>query len=87
MPSVIVIGGGEVGAGQVRQLLRAVAAGRLQTDRILVVDRDAACRARAFDDPRVQVETAEWSQWLDRNLSASGAGDHLVPYHWAPHLL
>jgi hypothetical protein len=86
VPSFIVIGGGEVGAAQVRQLLRAAAAGRLHTDRIRVIDRDPGCAARAFADPRVRLETADWSEWLDRNLSAAAPDDHLVPYHWAPHL-
>ena len=86
VPALIVIGGGEVGASQVRQLLRAAAAGRLETGRIRVVDRDPACAASAFDDPRVSVETAAWDEWLDRHLGAADPDDHLVPYHWAPHL-
>lgn len=87
VPSVIVIGGGELGSGHVRQLLRAAAAARLHTDRIRVVDRDPFCAARAFRDPRVQVETAQWADWLDEHLAGAGPDDHLVPYHWAPHLL
>jgi hypothetical protein len=87
VPSFIVIGGGELGAGHVRQLLRAAAAARLLTDRIRVVDRDPHCAARRFRDPRVQVETAAWDAWLDDNLGSAGAHDHVVPYHWAPHLL
>jgi hypothetical protein len=87
VPSFIVIGGGELGAGYVRQLLRAAAAARLHTDRIRVVDRDPCCAARRFGDPRVQVETSEWAAWLDSHLPAAGDDDHLVPYHWAPHLL
>jgi hypothetical protein len=87
VPAFIVIGGGEVGAVYVRQLLRAAAAGRLDTKRIVVVDRDPACAAARYDDPRVRIETADWSQWLDAHLDEAKAGDHLVPYHWAPHLL
>ncbi|HVR70012.1 MAG TPA: hypothetical protein VMT87_04130 [Vicinamibacteria bacterium] len=87
VPSFIVIGGGELGAGHVRQLLRAAAAARLDTDRIRVVDRDPGCAATRGRDPRVQVENAEWGAWLDAHLAASGADDHLVPHHWAPHLL
>jgi hypothetical protein len=87
VPSFIVIGGGELGAGYVRQLLRAAAAARLDTNRIRVVDRDPSCPAGRFGDPRVQVETAEWGAWLDTHLAAAGALDHFVPYHWAPHLL
>ena len=87
VPAFVVIGGGDVGATYVRQLLRAVAAGRLQTDRIVIVDRDPACAAASHDDPRVRIETADWSQWLDAHLEEAGPDDHLVPYHWAPHLL
>lgn len=70
-----------------RQLLRAVAAGRLETERIVVVDRDPACAARAHSDPRLEFAVAAWSDWLDAHLRGLGAHDHLVPYHWAPHLL
>jgi hypothetical protein len=86
-PSFIVIGGGELGVGHVRQLLRAAAAGRLPTPRIVVVDRDPACAAAAWRDPRVQLDVARWDDWLDDHLGAAGAGDHFVPHHWAPHLL
>jgi hypothetical protein len=77
----------EAGGFYVRQLLRAVAAGRLVTERIVVVDRDPACAARGQSDPRLEFAVADWSEWLDGNLGALGARDHLVPYHWAPHLL
>lgn len=87
IPGFIVIGGGDVGGGYVRQLLRAVAADRLETDRIVVVDRDPACAASRYDDPRVRIEARDWSQWLDAHLDEAGPDDHLVPYHWAPHLL
>jgi hypothetical protein len=87
VPTFIVIGGGDRGSGHVRQLLRAAAAARLDTDRIRVVDRDPLCAARRWRDARVQVETAEWDAWLDLHLAAAGPEDHLVPDHWAPHLL
>jgi hypothetical protein len=87
VPTVVVISGAEIGAGYVRQLLRAAAAGRLETDRILVVDRDPRCAAGRFQDSRVRIETAEWDVWLDAHLDRLGADDQLVPYHWAPHLL
>jgi hypothetical protein len=35
----------------------------------------------------VRVDVADWSDWLNSNLSSWDAADHLVPYHWAPHLL
>jgi len=87
VPTVVVVGGAAIGAGSVRQLLRAAAAGRLETDRILVVDRDPACAAARIADARVRLVTADWSDWLDRHLGALGGEDHVVPYHWAPHLL
>lgn len=87
VPTVVVIGGGAIGAGYVRQLLRAAAAGRLETDRIRVVDRDPNCPAARAADPRVDVEVADWSDWLDAEIDRLGPQDHLVPHHWAPHLL
>jgi hypothetical protein len=89
IPRFIVISGGEAGAFYVRQLRRAVAAGQLDTDRILVVDHDPACRVASerAGDPRVQLETAEWAEWLAAHLGEASPADHLVPYHWAPHLL
>jgi hypothetical protein len=87
VPRFIVISGGEVGAGYVRQLLRAGAAGRLDTRRIDVVDRDASCRAAALaDGERVRLHVEDWAAWLDRHLAVASPEDHLVPYHWAPHL-
>ena len=87
VPTLVVLSGAEIGAGSVRQLLRAAAAGRLDTDLIVVVDRDPECLASRFDDPRVQLAVADWSEWLDGHLDALGPDDHVVPYHWAPHLL
>jgi hypothetical protein len=87
IPAFIVIGGGEAGAAYVRQLLRAVRAGKLETNRIVVVDRDPSCLASRYDDARVQVVASDWSQWLDRHLDEARPDEHLVPYHWAPHLL
>ena len=94
VPRIVVIGGGDVGAVSLRQLLRASAAGRLDTDEIVIVDHDAGCAAARDEDqrrrpgpPRVRVELAEWDEWLDGHLGASRAEDHLVPYHWGPHLL
>jgi hypothetical protein len=87
VPRFIVIGGGEAGLFYVRQLLRAVAAGRLETGSIVVVDRDPTCAATQVRDPRVRVDRADWAAWLDAHLAAADPDDHLVPYHWAPHLL
>ena len=85
VPAFVVIGGGEVGAGYARQLLRACAAGRLITGEIVVVDRDPGCAARALADARLRFAVADWAEWLDAHLDARPR-HHLVPYHWAPHL-
>jgi hypothetical protein len=87
VPALIVIGGGDVGSVYVRQLLRAVRADRLTTGRIHVVDRDRNCLARAHAHPLVRFDVADWSEWLDAHLASAEPGAHLVPYHWAPHLL
>lgn len=88
VPTLVVIGGGEVGSTTVRQLLRARAASRLETQAIVVVDRDAECAvARLRPESPVRVEIADWAEWLDKGLDGLGPDDHLVPYHWAPHLL
>ncbi|HVQ30377.1 MAG TPA: hypothetical protein VMV21_12390 [Vicinamibacteria bacterium] len=86
VPAFVVIGGGENGVYIVRQLARAVAAGRLATDRILVVDRDAACAVASHTGAGVVLEVADWDDWLDRHLAGLDARAHVVPYHWAPHL-
>ena len=70
-----------------RQLLRAVAAGRLETRRIVVLDRDPACAARRYAGGLVEIATTDWGEWLDRELLELPDDAQLVPYHWAPHLL
>jgi hypothetical protein len=86
VPSFVVIGGGTVGARMARQLLRARAAGRLETAAIVVVDRDPSCAASSLPAP-VTVTVAGWDEWLRARLGGWDPGAHLVPYHWAPHLL
>jgi hypothetical protein len=87
VPRFVVIGGGADGALYVRQLLRAVTAGRLRTDALHVVDRDPACAVSRSPHPLVRLQRADWNDWLDEHLDGFGVGDHFVPYHWAPHLL
>ncbi len=82
VPHFVVIGGGAAGAVSVRQLLRAVAAGRLETNRIVVVDRDPACAAARSPAERIFLEISDWSEWLDAHLDRLGPADHLVPYHF-----
>src|SRR5262249_17691231 len=91
VPAFLVVGGGEAGAFYVRQLRRAAPSGALATDHIAVIGRVPACRVRAeagrADDPHVRVETADWAEWLAAHLRDADPRAHLVPYHWAPHLL
>lgn len=86
VPSFVVIGGGESGVFYVRQLLRARAAGVLDTDRILVIDRNPSCLVARDPSPLVEVEVTDWGEWLDAHLDHLESDDHVVPYHWAPHL-
>ncbi len=53
----------------------------------MVIDRDPDCAVAALVGERVRLDVASWNDWLARNLSHAAAGDHLVPYHWAPHVL
>lgn len=87
VPRFVIVGGGEVGALYVRQLLRAVSAGRLDTRALHVVDRDPRCAVSRAPHELVRLEVAEWQDWLDAELSSCAPEDHLVPYHWAPHLI
>ncbi len=70
-----------------RRLFRAEALGKITFGRIVVIDRDPGCAVASLVNDRVRLEVASWSAWLSENLSRSGMADHLVPYHWAPHVL
>jgi len=83
----VVLSGGAIGAASVRQLLRAAAAGRLETGRIVVIDKDPGCVASTFADPRVELAVEDWGEWLDGGLDELPDDSQLVPYHWAPHVL
>lgn len=61
--------------------------GKITFGRIVVIDRDPACAAAGLVSERVRLEVSSWDDWLARNLSHCGVADHLVPYHWAPHVL
>src|SRR6185436_2812123 len=39
------------------------------------------------EDPRVELAVEDCSVWLERHLDELAPQDHLVPHHWAPHLL
>lgn len=86
--TIVVIGGGCYGAYYVTQLKRALAAGALTYDRVLVVDRDPHCRVAA-EHPDVARAESEWAPFFDRYFSESSPGttDAIVPSPLMPHLM
>ena len=94
--TMVVIGGGCYGSYYVRQLGRARAAGALEWEQLVVVDRDAECRVgremRDSGDATVRVEIAEWADFLDTYLARGAenpdtcALDAIVPSPLMPHL-
>lgn len=95
--SIIVVGGGCYGAWYVRQLGRAAAAEAIAYDRVLVVDRDPACRVAtalragsADGAPRCELVCRDWTAFFDAYLGAAdgpGADDAIVPSPLMPHLM
>lgn len=87
IPTFIFVGGPDIHAGYVRRLFKAEAAGKISFDRIVVIDRDPSCAAAGLVGDRVRLDVASWNDGLAANLAQAGTADHLVPYHWAPHVL
>jgi hypothetical protein len=99
--TVVVVGGGCNGSYYVRQLGRAVKAGALEYERLLVVDRDASCRVaaevesesreRADGMRQPEVVVSEWSAFFDRYFEEAGRdgseSDAIVPSPLMPHLM
>ncbi|HET7553422.1 MAG TPA: hypothetical protein VFK04_19160 [Gemmatimonadaceae bacterium] len=99
--TVVVVGGGCYGSYYVRQLGRAVNAGALAYDRLLVVDKDSGCRVAAeLEDPARErvagapdpdVVVSDWSAFFERyfdEASSNGAAaDAIVPSPLMPHLM
>jgi hypothetical protein len=97
--SIVVIGGGCYGTYYVRQLGRAVAAGALSFERLLVVDRDPECRvARLLREGAVEygpaptIITREWAPFFDEYLADAARSpdaqcDAIVPSPLMPHLM
>jgi hypothetical protein len=86
---LVVIGGGCFGSYHARQLLKAIRAGRLPRERIVIVDRDPSCAAAGElgAAPEVSLATADWLDFLRGWLEAASPDDRLVPAPLAPHLL
>ena len=97
--TIIVVGGGCYGSYYVRQLRRAVRAGALEAQRVVVVDRDANCTVArdlaspATDDLSVDVVAQDWSQFFADYLASAveapdrHRGDAIVPSPLMPHLM
>jgi hypothetical protein len=91
---VAIVGGGCYGTFYAGQLLRAAERGRVRYRRLLVVDRDAACRFASEIGPGADRElvVADWGEFFDRWLDATrvtgtGPGDAIVPSPLMPHLM
>jgi hypothetical protein len=94
--TIIIVGGGCYGGYYLRQLRRAVAAGALTADRLLVVDRDPQCAVAAeltAEAPNAELVVAEWSAFFTGYLNAAAdaparaAADAIVPSPLMPHLM
>jgi hypothetical protein len=93
---IIIVGGGCYGAYYVRQLDRAARAGALVADRLLVVDRIAACAVAptlASLSIPAQLVVQDWRAFFDEYLTAAAnapatyAHDAIVPSPLMPHLM
>lgn len=92
---VAIVGGGCYGTFYARQLLRAAERGAARFRRLLVVDRDPACRFTSEVGPADNREliVEDWSGFFDRWLGAAPAPspgappDAIVPSPLMPHLM
>jgi hypothetical protein len=86
---IAIVGGGCYGSFYANQLERARDRGRAEYRRLLIVDRDPACRAAV--EPPVPGRTLvlqEWDAFFDGWLGGvAGPGDAIVPSPLMPHLM
>lgn len=95
--TIVVVGGGCYGSYYVRQLARALRAGAVEWERLLVVDQDAHCAVSVIPaaelPPRFELLVGEWRQFFAGYLGAAaqsgGANDDdaIVPSPLMPHLM
>ena len=91
--TIVVIGGGCYGSYYLRQLARAAAAGAIRWQRVIVVDRDASCRAARESPPGIDIVIDDWHAWFAGFLATAAADptahtdDAIVPSPLMPHLL
>jgi hypothetical protein len=90
---VVIVGGGCYGSFYTGQLLRARERGAAAWRRVLVVDRDPACRVAAElgPEPGVELVIREWGDFFDGYLGAAVPAadlpDTIVPSPLMPHLM
>ncbi len=92
---VVIVGGGCYGSFYAGQLARARRKGRVEYRRLLVVDRDPACRFAREPGPAPDRELVvrEWTGFFDEWLGQAsrdppgGAPDAIVPSPLMPHLM
>jgi hypothetical protein len=88
--TIVVVGGGCYGSYYVTQLHRARVANAVTYERVIVVDKDPACKVALADPiPDVEVVLSEWTPFFDQYLSTarSDTGDAIVPSPLMPHLM
>lgn len=93
--TIVVVGGGCYGSYYVRQLQRAALAGALSWERLVSVDRDAACQVartpellEASNGSRgAEVVVAEWRDYFAGSIATCGERDAIVPSPLMPHLM
>ena len=91
----MVIGGGCYGTFYASQLAKAKARGKTDYRSVIVVDRNAECRARRELDeaPDRRFVTSDWSAFVDDWLADAprtthdARDDHIVPSPHMPHLM
>jgi hypothetical protein len=91
MRDVIVVGGGCYGTFYATQLAKAKEKGKARYRRVVVVDRDPACRARRElgEAPDREFVAREWAEYFDafQGSSAGASHDYIVPSPLMPHLM
>ena len=89
MRDVVVVGGGCYGTFYAAQLARAAERGRAEYRRVVVVDKDPACRARRELGPAPGREfiVSDWTAFFDRFLPDAQPLDFIVPSPHMPHLM
>jgi len=90
---VVIVGGGCYGSFYAGQLLRARGRGAAHWRRLLVVDRDSACRVarESPSDSGIELVLEDWNAFFDRYLASAapsdGPPDAIVPSPLMPHLM